>query len=359
MDRRPCYPNFLRPKTRLTPLLAAAGVMLLLPAVTHAQDDALGSEADTCGNLIAVVVAKAPSTSSISFTGNQGQIWLIDRRNGSARMLNQVEGLPAAPVWSPNGRQIAYLDVPGVGIMSRSASLLIASLSGDTTRSQGMVSLTMTGSGSEFVGASPWWSADGDTVFVMEKDQVSCIDPRTGLQVAKREASEDDWESILGEQPQAGPAFSPHSERVAFGVGKRLVMLDLRDRSSKTVLQASEPIYWVDWLPAGDRLVFLSGIYTAATSFSHPSDFEPFPITLARVDTTGSNMNVLFEATGRLGARHRYPTLSPDGREVAIIDSDDRLTVITIEDGRRRVVFDDGPCRFPAWQPRSPSCAHE
>src|SRR6516164_3248346 len=93
-------------------LIAALGsVLILLPALIWSRGDrpaARPTKAKLPKALGAIQPRLSPDGGSIAFS-YQGEIWTGPRAGGTMTRLTPSQGLDTEPVWSPDGRCIAFL----------------------------------------------------------------------------------------------------------------------------------------------------------------------------------------------------------------------------------------------------------
>lgn len=154
-----------------------------------------------------------------------------------------------------------------------------------------------------------------------------------------------------------GLAFSPDGSKLAFAFGRKLFVIDTVSWEVEETFEASWGIYWVAWLPGGERLVYLSGREWRRPPFHSSWVYDVRGnYRLAAVDTSGGNWQELF-AERSIDVRHAQPALSPDGRFVSVTANSylpDVFLIATDGSGIARLTT-DGPNGFAAWRPGRPA----
>ncbi|MGI8924637.1 MAG: S41 family peptidase [Fimbriimonadales bacterium] len=240
----------------------------------------------------------------------RGDIWFVSSNGGIATRLTDHVELDQRPVWSPDGKWIAFTSDRN----GNNDIFAIPTAGGETKQ------ITYSG-GNE---TATDWSPDGDWIaFSGRRDT-----PWTGVFVVHvrslqfRKIAED----YLG---LAEPHFSPDGKSIVaqrdgfpwtrpryFGSGAaELVTLDLATGNSESIIDNQKQILWPTFSPNGKMVYAVSyGDVTPSSSKinEHPGKFVDNANRTPNIwkfDLNGKGQRV----TGFVGEQIRYPTMSKDG----------------------------------------------
>ncbi len=221
-------------------------------------------------------------------------IWLVDENGGNHRPMAQGAGSYSQPVWSPNGRAIAY-----VAGENGETELRVFYL--DTQRSASLARLA----GGP---ANLTWSPDGDTLafqmFVQE-------DPASPSSLPRRP------EGASGRHPRAsidrliyradGAGYLPNGYTQIFvapadGGAPRQLTFDAHDHDGR-----------LSWSPNGRRLIY-------SANAEEGWEYDPVESDVYALEIESGAVSRLTSRNGPEDA----PVLSPDGRRLAYVGFDDR-----------------------------------
>jgi len=169
-------------------------------------------------------------------------IWLLDAERGGLARFTSGRGLATTPVWSPDGRQIAYSAFPTGRVLRKDAS--------------GIGDEELLWNGTKFSALTDW-SRDGTTLFLCE------IDLRTSLSdVTRVLLSDRRQQPLLTESfTECGARLSPDGRWLAYesdesGVTEVIVRSypDLRDRWPISTGGGTQP----RWRGDGGELYFVA-----------------------------------------------------------------------------------------------------
>ncbi len=182
------------------------------------------------------------------------------------------------------------------------------------------------------------------------------------------------------------PRWSPDGRYLAFlsaSAGPPALHLAPLDGGAPRKIETPGPVRWIEWAPAGDRLVLVANVGGQGAGKTLSGESEPEPRTrnaprvirgmFNRLDGEGwlEGRNHLFAYNVNDGAvqrltsgdyDHAYPSWSPDGTTIVFVSDrsrqrDDRvgwgeLWTVTATGGRpRRLVGDIGEAGFPTFSP--------
>jgi eukaryotic-like serine/threonine-protein kinase len=306
-------------------------------------------------------------TKVVYSSGGRGRLWVRDLATSESRAI--VEGDARYYSWSPDSTQVAYLTADG--------RLMKAGVAGGTP---GVVAVLGQQLGAD---AATAWTTDGSIV-------VTTSLPGTGLQ--RVAADGGDLSTIL--TPAAGAEQDFH-DVTALPEGRGLLyVLDrtagivdtimvLAGGSPKRVLQlegerlrapryastghllferaGSNPGIWAvpfsldDLTPTGEPFLVVPRGGFPSVSVDGTLMFMPPAVAssqeLAWIDRTGA----VVETVGRPLQGLTMPALSPDGRLVAAVATEEERTDIwvfdTVRDTQTRLTFGDADESLPSWSP--------
>lgn len=120
----------------------------------------------------------------------------------------------------------------------------------------------------------------------------------------------------------------------------------------------ADPIFWIEWLLGGERLVFTTGksvhnIRSSETAI--PYAVVPGYYALYAIKTDGHGLKFLFKGR-EMDARLAQPTVSPDGGHVAVVatvDSAPRVMIVATNAAKATPLAEVGATSHASWLPRS------
>jgi Tol biopolymer transport system component len=311
-----------------------------------------------------MAAAPSPDGRQIVFSA-QGALWIIAREGGPARRITDYRVEPTAPVWSPDGRRIAFQNYAPEG----NFHIWTISPDGRNLREH------TTG---PYDDREPAWLPDGSgLVFSSDRSgdgqykiwRVN-VDGGAPTQVT------------TGPGAESNPVVSPDGSRLAYVDGANVVTAPIGGGAPTVVAPGTAPA----WTPDGSALVYQNAarqLVVGGTAVTTDEDIFPFPVRFLpdgrflytadghiRIrDASGANPNdVNFRAELRLrrpdiregkdrnfdnfGLRQvkgiSAPVLSPDGRSIAFVALND---VWTMRIGEAPVRLTNDPDRDvnPQW----------
>ena len=305
-------------------------------------------------------------------------IWVVAARGGEPRQITWP-GNPAGghiiPNWSPDNRQIAFLNADIRSMQIYSVSLESGQLQQLTTAETGDKAEVMyspdgesifftagmilfkqkiaAGTG-ERVGhpvkvadlgstifRHPTFSADGSKIaysaWTIKSNLFSVpISPQTQEATGPAVALTNELASR-----NTLAAFSPDGQKIVFsfmrrGAGYQLLMIDLDGKNQTQLTTDSQAAFAPSWYPSGDKIAF----YCMRRGQS----------TISTLMLESRKEKVLTEAEGL-----EVPRLSPDAKQIAFTYAPDNffnIGIMTVEGGQRRqVTFERSFAGFPCWSP--------
>jgi Tol biopolymer transport system component len=157
--------------------------------------------------------------------------------------------------------------------------------------------------------------------------------------------------ATLAENDVRKLAYSPDGLKLAVGARNRLIVFDLATNAAIMTHKSRDPIYWISWLPAGDRLVFLTGLPTHRDRAGDVGYYNLF-----QISAQGTDRAELYKDR-YLDVRDACPSLSSDGRYLAMIAKPvrgyDQVFVVATDGSGSVQLTSKGRCASPSWRPRT------
>ena len=216
----------------------------------------------------------------------RGEIFTVPTDKGDARNLTRSAGAAdRAPIWSPDGRQIAWFSDEGAGYR-----LMVGSADGlGTPRVVSIADVKMAW--------NPAWSPDGARIaFVDDRARIRVLTVATGRMIVA------DTGGVAGDRGSMRPAWSPDSRWLAYAKSfpnqfSRVVLWSLADGRRHVVTDAlasaADPVWdrngkWLYFLASTDlglqsgwadlgslTRTSTSGVYVALLRADEPTPFQP------------------------------------------------------------------------------------
>lgn len=247
---------------------------------------------------------------------SDGRVYLLSADGARLEQLTSVEGLGFAPVFSPDGSQIAFLSRPDADA-TISLSVAAADGRGRPTEVSGDLPIV------NHLGAKAVWSPEGtqlgftsadvavDRVYVAATDGrgITWVSPKDGL------------ERVLTDWSPDG-AWLSYQQRDGLELSLMIVHPDGTDPTALTTGAHVTGWEYADarWSPDGDRLV-----YTRTEGADH---------LIATVDLEGHETILVGPAMVGL------PAWAPDGDSIVYLDDDRGVVLINADGSDERVVSD-------------------
>jgi Tol biopolymer transport system component len=265
--------------------------------------------------------AISPDSRSIAFVwnGGAGQFDIYSKPVDSEELQRLTRGPQSSthPVWSPDGKQVAFIRETGGELPLHEAEAEAQLIVLDTvTHRERLIrrlqdSLNMWSSTSSLAGCQMLsWSPRGDQIILTdpsgEAHGLISISTETGEQrtISKPSGSDEDCYARL----------SPDGNKIAFvhflshAVG-HLYVIDVTGSHMKQLMQEARDLRGLDWTPDGSHLVFATkegGVFQLRLISEQGGESTPLPAATA----SASN-----------------PAVSPDGRFVAFVESHENWNI--------------------------------
>lgn len=175
------------------------------------------------------------------------RIFLMNPDGSQQKPLTKSEAFEVDPVWSPNGKQLAFA---GVDLKSESANIYVMNADG-TGRKQ------LTKQGANTLAAAPSWSPDGkQLVFHVREPEGKEREARDGRLFVMDADGQN--RRRLGTGPGILPAWSPDGKRILYTVrddeakNYGINVMDADGTNAKVLLKGNA---WMGvWSPDGKRI---------------------------------------------------------------------------------------------------------
>lgn len=276
------------------------------------------------GNYIAFALRSQQDLAGNLLTSHQGfasEIYLINVFDNSLQRLTQLEAFSDNPIWSPDGRRIAFIS--GRDSLNNNAVFVM------DADGQGVHPIS---SSRVIFDDFPSWSPDG-------------------RHIAFQSQHNGDWEIVVSDADGTNlhrlttspgtdvkPVWSPDGNQIAFASGRdgnpEIYIMqpdgdNLRRLTHNTVIDGNPA-----WSPDGTHIAFVSNR------------------ALSIMDSSGENQRVL----AKLGALKDTPPIwSPDGQQIAFVSSVESLWsayTVNVNGGEPRLLMGNLPAdATPLWWP--------
>jgi Tol biopolymer transport system component len=308
-------------------LLASARALLMVLMMVSwspllAQDRLQSSDFLRLRSVGSVQFSPDGSKIAYSVTNNDGpggpysQLWLLDVATGQSTRVGEDTSRGGQPVWSPDGRSIAYMG--GTGGKS---GLIVAR--GDGTGPAWMAEVAGTNSSAlTNTGRTIAWSPDSKTIAYVH----AMPGPET------KDATGD---PMVITRFLYKPTASEGNTRFNDNRRLHIFLLDVATGRSRQLTDGVSDEHSVDWSPKGDEIVFVSNREPDADQFFNNDLF-----TVRVADGTIRRLTTTENA-------EYWPVWSPDGGTIAYEGTKRGLTDLetTMEDTHVWVMVTDGSGR--------------
>jgi Tol biopolymer transport system component/imidazolonepropionase-like amidohydrolase len=329
------------------------GQLWLMPAAGGAARPITDAVRDTAEDLDP---SFAPDARRIAFRGERNGrtgIWLLDVGSGATRQLTQVPhptGFDGGAAWSPDGRVLVFSRAfPDLSARRWRSDLMVLDIDRDTLRALPIFNPPKGGV------ADPIWSRDGKQIAFVARD----VRRERGGTVWIVSASGGQASPVTSESVQArAPAFSPDGRRLAFFAadadGRNQVWVqEIGASPIKLTDHVDVTATRIRWMPDGQALVYSADgrLWKVSASGGWRSEV-PFAATLSlsipvRVRGTGR-----FPEPGRPEPARGFMglSISPEGRQIGILALG-KLWVVAVGGGSRAVADVPMSATSLAWSP--------
>ncbi|WP_192805136.1 amidohydrolase family protein [Noviherbaspirillum aerium] len=312
-----------------------------------------------------MAASPSPDGSRIAFTA-QGALWVIPAAGGTATRITGWEVEPTAPVWSPDGKLIAFQNYTPQGnyhlytIEPNGANLKEITTGGFDDRepawtpdsgslvfasdrsSDGQYKIWRVAlSGGAPVQITKGPGAESNPVVSPDGTQIAYVDTNRVFRTAY---SGSEAATLLG--PGAFPAWAPNGQGLAFQTAERALNVGGREVTSGEDLFP----FPVRWLPDGRFLYTADGKIRIRDSAGGSARDVPFnaSITVKRPNFTRTKERQFNNLDPRQVMGISAPALSPDGRRIAFVALND-VWVMTIGEAPVRLTNDKDRDGSPQW----------
>jgi len=264
--------------------------------------------------------------------------------------IRSPDGLSSYPLSQFDDSPIRVLDfIPPIW-EPRGGSMLVAHGKGlDRVTVDGVAKRLLDGDRTTAAAVSP----NGSLIAVANQKGFYLID-RDGTPIADFEL-DPDITSKLYYRTIRSMAFSGDGTKLAFSQSGDIFVLDLSSGKPTRIHTASLDVYWLAWTPGDAAMVFLSGRARRRSpthgSLNWSSTAEG-NYRLYSLSSAGEGSRLLFRENS-IDVRDGRPSLSPDGRYVALVANPRRRTVMVVAvDGHGVMPFpQEAAASHPVWRP--------
>src|SRR5690348_2989814 len=222
------------------------------------------------------------------------QIWVMDISARQSRRLGGERESTSTPVWSPNGRWIAYY-----GMQDTHRELKIAAADGSA--SVGLAEVADTNAPLPHQGHSMTWSPDSK--------RIAFISATPGLETAAATGDPMVFTRYLW-RPTAEEGINPYNDNRRL----HIFVVTVDTKKVEQLTSGDNYEHSIDWSPNGEEILFLSDHEANSDEFFHYNLFE--------LHVADGSIRPLISSE----ATEYVPVWSPDGKSIAYLGTQRGLT---------------------------------
>jgi Tol biopolymer transport system component len=240
----------------------------------------------------------------------RNDIWAMNLDTNEQQNLTNSRGADIAPVWSPDGRRIAFLRYPLASLHEDGWDVYVMSADGSARQRLARHAA---------IDFSPVWSHGGRRLaFASRRDgnlEIYTVNTDgSGLRrLTHNKAGDRD------------PAWSPDGRRIAFASQWQLAVMNADGSGQRILSRSTGRDFAPDWSPDGRRIAFERQLgrhqYSSCPRCGRAARFE---VHLMNADGTAEH---------RLTANGMQPRWSPDGRKIGFVSGRDGSREVYVMNG--------------------------
>jgi Tol biopolymer transport system component len=311
----------------------------------------------------------------LDYPNTKQDLWIINSDGSAPLRLTDLPGRVTGPVWSPDGRMIAFNHQPGTDSRSREIWIVRVpadgKVPGEPTRIElprESLSALAGWTANNSIGilmANPWrraiytvparggratqvtpedpdvwplqprWSPDGKALCLRwESGSIASIPAQGGELKVVHDANKT---KIIGRTPGGGYGISPDGKTIVFSAYKHgnpslqvnIWTVPVAGGEAKQITQIPSPTQdaYPCWSPDGKSVAFLR--------------YKPGPVPIAQIFVTSSNGGAARQITSE-SSKVSLGSIdwAPDGKTIAYFSRDNTINLIPADGGEHRVLSD-------------------